>query len=72
MPDHRRSGVRKPTRWSEWVEWPISSPGSCSWSARSVTTIDHLGPRGLAAGEASAPPRAGDAPADRPGGMVEL
>jgi len=34
--------------------------------------IDHLGPRGMAGGEAGASARPGDAQADRAGGLVEL
>jgi hypothetical protein len=34
--------------------------------------LDHLGPRGMAGGEARAPARPGDAPPDRSRGLVEL
>ena len=34
--------------------------------------LDDVGPLGMAGGEAGAPARPGDAPADRPGGVVEL
>jgi hypothetical protein len=37
-----------------------------------LSRADHMGPRGMARGEARAPPRAGDAPADRARGPVEL
>jgi hypothetical protein len=38
---------------------------------RSIT-FDHLGPRGMAAGEAATSPGIGDAPEDRAGGLVGL
>src|SRR6266850_7899567 len=50
----------------------ISPPQGSRAALDPLHHIDHLGPRGMAGGKAGAPGRAGDAPADRARGLVEL
>jgi hypothetical protein len=50
----------------------VSAPLGPRAALDPLNHIDHLGPRGMAAGEARSPARLGDAPANRAGGLVEL
>ena len=51
---------------------PVSPPVGSRPALDPLHHLDHLGPRRMAGGEARAPARVGEAPADRAGGVVEL